>query len=346
MPKLWSLKARRTITLAAISCLLSLPALHANSIARAQEPAPEELLTRQGRQLFYGGEPYVALGINAFGMAGCETGAPYSDAQMDEYFKNLRPHGLTRAWAFEAQGLAGVERMVHWAEQHQQLLILSFADGRGYCAEADGRKGGEGSGKTDAWYKSGYKERYLPWLETVVRRFKDSKAIGMWELINEPGDTDDQTMRAFLDDAAAHVKAIDARHLVLSGSQAEYVRGTSDYAFVHGGPNIDVASLHEYDYDYNGSRTIMSPHLSPTLSAMQKLDKPLIVGETGIQAGNDSSCTSFTARSDAMKQKFDAYLAQPGVAGVMIWSWVPNARRGCALESFPTDPLMTMMRDY
>jgi mannan endo-1,4-beta-mannosidase len=323
--------------------------LHASSssTARAEDPAPEEpILTRQGRQLFYGGEPYVALGINAFGMAGCETGQPYSDAQMDEYFRSLRPHGLTRSWAFEAQGLAGIERMVKWAEQNQQLLILTFADGRGYCAEADGRKGGEGSGKTDEWYKSGYKQRYLPWLETVVSRFKDSKAIGMWELINEPGDTDDQTMRAFLDDAAAHVKAIDSRHLVLSGSQAEYVRGTSDYAYVHGGPNIDVASLHEYDYDYNNSRTIMSPHLNPTLSAMQQVDKPLIIGETGVQAGNSSSCTSFNTRSDAMKQKFDTYLGQPGVVGVMIWSWVPNARTGCSLESFPSDPLMTMMREY
>jgi mannan endo-1,4-beta-mannosidase len=265
---------------------------------------------------------------------------------MDEFFGSLRPHGLTRAWAFEAQGLAGVERMVQWAEKHQQLLILSFADGRGYCAEADGRKGGEGSGKTDSWYKSGYKQHYLPWLQTVVSRFKDSKAIGMWELINEPGDTDDQTMRAFLDDAAAHVKAIDSRHLVLSGSQAEYVRGTSDYAYVHGGPDIDVASLHEYDYDYNNSRTIMSPHLSPTLNAMRKLGKPLIVGETGVAAGNNSSCTSFAARADAMKQKFDAYLGQEGVAGVMVWSWVPNARSGCSLESFPTDPLMTVLRDY
>jgi mannan endo-1,4-beta-mannosidase len=321
-----------------------------SSASNEQSPQPsaasDELLTRRGRALYYGGKPYVALGINAFGMAGCETGRPYSDEQMDAFFGTLRPHGLTRSWAFETQGMAGIERMVHWAEQHSQLLILAFADGRGYCGETDGRKGGEGSGKTDDWYKSGYKQRYLSWLEQVVARFKDSKAIGMWELINEPGDTDDRTMRAFFDDAAAHVKAIDPKHLVLSGSQAEYVRGTSDYTYIHEGPNVDVASLHEYDYDYNKARTIVSPHLSPTLEAMRKLDKPLIVGETGIQAGDGANCTNFSVRRDAVKQKFDSYLAQDGVVGVMVWSWVPNERQGCSLESFPDDPLMSMIRTY
>jgi hypothetical protein len=97
---------------------------------------------------------------------------------------------------------------------------------------------------------------------------------------------------------------------------------------------------------WSHSRTIRSPHLSPTLNVLRKLDKPLIAGETGVQAANNSSCTSFAARTDAIKRKFDAYLGQAGVAGVMVWSWVPNARAGCSLESFPADPRMTMLRDY
>ena len=304
------------------------------------------LLTRRGRQLYYNGQPYKSVGVNAFGLAGCETGSAYSDAQMDAFFGSLRPQGLTRAWAFQAQGIAGVDRLVHWAEVHNQLLILSFTDGRGYCAEADGRAGGEGSGKNESWYTSGYKQKYLPWLATVVDRFKNSKAIGMWELINEPGEATDAEMRAFFDDAAAHVKAIDKAHLVLSGSQAEYVRGTSDYAYVHGGPNIDVASLHEYDYDYNNGHTIVSPHLKPTLDAMRSIDKPLIVGETGISAGRDSGCASLNTRRDALRQKFDAYLAQDGVVGVVVWSWVPVERSGCSYEMSVNDPTMTMMKTY
>jgi hypothetical protein len=47
-----------------------------------------------------------------------------------------------------------------------------------------------------------------------------------------------------------------------------------------------------------------------------------------------------------MKQKFDGYLSKPGVAGVMVWSWVPNQRSGCSLESFPADPLMSLIESY
>ena len=312
----------------------------------AAQPSATSVLSRRGRQLYYHGKPYQSVGVNAFGMAGCETGKPYGDEQMDAFFGSLRPLGLTRAWAFQAQGIAGVERMVHWAEVHDQLLILSFTDGRGYCGEADGRAGGEGSGKTENWYKTGYKQKYIPWLETVVTRFKDSKAIGMWELINEPGEATDTVMRAFFDDAAAHVKAIDKVHLVLSGSQAEYVHGTSDYAYVHGGPNIDVASLHEYDYDYNNGHTIVSPHLKPTLDAMRTLDKPLIVSEVGIDGSRGGNCTSLDTRRDAFQKKFDAYLAQDGVVGVLIWSWVPVERSGCAYEMSPNDPTMTLLKNY
>jgi mannan endo-1,4-beta-mannosidase len=86
----------------------------------------------------------------------------------------------------------------------------------------------------------------------VAERYKRSNAIGMWELINEPcapGVTDEM-MRAFFDEAAEHLKSIDPIHLVESGAQAAYADGTTDYALVHGGPDIDVASVHEYDYDY------------------------------------------------------------------------------------------------
>lgn len=322
-----------------------------NSGGRAGAPVigntPRIYLTRRGGELYYDDKPYRAIGINAFGMAGCETGNAYSDAQMTAFFSALRPLALTRAWAFKAQGIAGVERMVRHAEETSQLLILSLADGRGYCNESDGRVAGEGSGKHASWYESGYKSSYLPWLEAVVTRFKDSPAIGIWELINEPGGngTTDATMRAFLDDAAAHVKAIDKNHLVLSGSQAAYVDGTSDYAYVHAGPNIDLASFHEYDYDDN-NHTIVSPNLGPILRALRSINKPLIISEVGVRAGSSSDCTTFATRRDVFEKKFDSYLPQSGVAGVIAWSWVPNERSGCAYEASMRDPLMALLKSY
>ena len=55
---------------------------------------------------------------------------------------------------------------------------------------------------------------------------------------------------------------------------------------MHDSPHIDVGNLHEYDYDYQQSNTIESPHFEPCLKAMYDLDKPLIIGETGIESGD------------------------------------------------------------
>ncbi len=172
--------------------------------------------------------------MNAYGMTGCTADGAYSDSVMDAFFKSLRPRSITRAWAFESQGIEAITRMVKWAEVNNQLLILSLGDSHADCGDYDGVPSGKHS-KGSAWYAGGYKTKYIPWVKKVVSQFKGSKAIGMWEILNEEGagdggGADDQTMRAFLDDAAATIKSIDPNHLVESGSQAEYISGTTDYA--------------------------------------------------------------------------------------------------------------------
>lgn len=303
------------------------------------------VLTRQGNELRLGGAPYKYVGLNFFGLGGCE-GGDYTDAEMDAYFASLRPNSITRTWAFEAQGLSALTRAIHSAEAHHQMLILSLADAAGYCNETDGRAGGEGSGKTSAWYASGYKTKYIPWVKTVVSTFKDSSAIGMWELMNEPGNgTDVQTLRALFDDAAGVIKAIDPVHLVESGTLAEYVAGSTDYATLHGGPNVDVGSLHEYDYDYQNSHTIVSPHLAATLDAMNSINKPLIVGESGINGSSGGNCTSLSVRADAFKQKFDGYLGA-GAVGVTVWNYYHSASGSCDYSVSSGDPLLKTIHGY
>lgn len=128
------------------------------------------------------------------------------------------------------------------AEANGQKLVLTLGDGVSYCNETDGASAGAGSHKTAAWYAGGFRTNYLPWVRTVVTRYRNSPAIAFWEILNEPGGTSDQAMRAFFDETAAAIKAIDPNHLVSSGAQAAYVNGTNDYAYVHGGPNVDIGS--------------------------------------------------------------------------------------------------------
>ncbi len=318
--------------------------------ARASDPralagvVPANFLYRQGRQLYLNGAPYQMVGTNAFTLTGC--GPAPTDAQLDAFFAGLRPNALTRTWAFKPQGLTNIEKVVRAAERHNQKLILTLADGRSYCGEWDGYNGSDGSGKQSVWYSSGYKTNYVPWVRSVVSLFKDSPAVGMWEIINEPGDSDNTTLKAFFNDVSTLIKQIDPNHLVSSGSWAPWAYGgEAGFKFIHDVPNIDVGSLHEYDYDYNNSNTIVSPHFTPALNAMNALNKPLIIGETGILAADTNCRTNRTQRRDAMRKKFEQYLAG-GAAGVFIWNWFPTNPTGCQLDFGPGDPMVAMMRDF
>jgi mannan endo-1,4-beta-mannosidase len=139
-------------------------------------------------------------------------------------------------------------------------------------------------------------------------------------------------MRVFFDETAALIKSLDPNRLVGTGAQAEYVSGTTDYAFVHGGPNIDVGSLHEYDYGFEDSRTIISGHFAPTLAAMNSINKPLYIGETGVDLTN--TCLTAQDRAGVLVQKFDGYLGGDA-AGVLYWNWVSNPNTACGADVGP-----------
>ncbi|NMO14774.1 cellulase family glycosylhydrolase [Pyxidicoccus fallax] len=305
---------------------------------------PTNFLYRQGKQLYLNGAPYQMVGVNAFSLTGC--GAVPTDAQLDAFFAGLRPNSLTRTWAFRPQGLARIEKVVRAAEKYNQKLILTLADGRSYCGEWDGYNGSDGSGKQPSWYSSGYRTNYVPWVREVVTRFRDSASVGMWELLNEPGDADTATIKAFFNDVSTTIKQLDPNHLISSGAWAPWAYGgEAGFQSLHDVPNIDVGSLHEYDYDYNNGNTIVSPHFGPSIRAMNALNKPLIIGETGINAADSNCRTNRTTRRDAMRQKFQQYLGG-GAAAVFVWNWGPNATTACELTFGPNDPLIPMIRDF
>jgi hypothetical protein len=338
----------------------------------AKAPAPAAYLSASGTRLMLDGAVYKTVGFNAPGMTGCLDGTADSDATLNSYFASLRPRSLTRTWAFSTRGTADLDRVVMAAERHNQMLILSLADGAGFC-EDDGRSGGPGTLKTPEWYGGGYRENYIPWLRSVAERYKRSKAIGMWELMNEPhapGVTN-ETMRAFFDEAAEHLKLIDPNHLIESGAMAQYAEGTTDYALVHGGPDIDVASVHEYDYDYKPcqgdqcsdectepgcsigpkARESVSHQVTAVLPAMASINKPLLVGESGIQVTHESECpeqTSVQMRTDAFRQKYAGYLAQEGIPAVLVWAWsARGSRSGCdQFDVLSEDPLVPATKNF
>ncbi len=304
----------------------------------------EGFLYRKGSQLMLNGKPYQCASFNSFAFSGCGNDYElFSDAQIDSLFSILPANMLVRTWAFPGS-FERSGRLIEMAEKHDIKLILVLGDGRSSCGHFDGSPRGDNSGKFPEWYKEGFRHEYLPHVVKMTTEYKDSPAVGMWEIINEPGEADWQTIKAFLDEVSAVIKRHDPNHLVESGTFASWAYGgPENYKAMHTSPNIDVGNLHEYDYDYESSNQIESPHFVPCLQAMQELDKPLIVGETGIESG-DGCRTDRATRVEAMKQKFDVYLGK-GAGVVLVWN-LARTYPHCGYTFPLDDPLFEMICTY
>ncbi|MDN5749093.1 MAG: hypothetical protein L0H64_11345, partial [Pseudonocardia sp.] len=117
--------------------------------------------------------------------------------------------------------------------------------------------------------------------------------------------------------------------LFSSGTVAPYwLDGEDNFLDVHQSPGVDIASLHEYD-----ENEIESNH-GPGVRA-NSADKPVIVGEYGIKAG-DGCDSSFESRAERLAQKAEAYTTTDGYIGAFAWAWQPGGG-GCELGNLDDD---------
>lgn len=293
---------------------------------------------RDGGQLMLDGSPYRFVGVNNYDLTGCHTGRPVTESDADAFFAQLPPNSMTRVWAFRPWGVDNVARTVRLAEKHGQKLTLVFADGGGQCSEPH-----YGS----SWYRDGFRGAYFGWITQLASMFRGSPAVAIWELMNEPGaDADDLTpaeIKTFYDESAAHVKKVDPTHLVSTGALGPFQpfqSGVDGYRDAHSGPDIDLVSVHEYDYAYTDGKNIGSPQFDVARDAAAQLGKPVYVGETGISLS--SGCLTAEERAEVLRRKFDAYLSS-GSSGVLYWVVLgpPNNSGTVCNEKFGNrDPML------
>lgn len=311
----------------------------------ATAAVPANFVYRSGTKLMLNGSQYKFVGYNAFGMFGCE-GSAWSRAQMDTYFAGLPAASMTRVWAFRNYGTGMIDQAVASAAAHNQKLILTLTNDLNDCV-SDGAK-------NNTWYTSGYKSSYLGWAKQAAAKYKDSPAVGMYEIANEPGQAQGEgslngtTMKNFFQDVAASIKAADPNHLVGTGDnyEANYSGGKAAYQTASSAVAIDVLSLHDYESDYVSNGPVISTHFSPTKSAADALGKPIIIGEI-----NDNSCkTAKSTRAANVKNSIDSYLSN-GASGVLVWNFSQSYYNFCSSggEDYivtPADPLHTIIKNY
>lgn len=333
-------------------------------------------ISSSGIGLLLNGEPFRFTGLNAYSAGtywgvnpGC--GIMFTDQQLDSFFGSLRPHSLVRIWVRQGsmawngnthtQDFTSLDRVFNAAARHGQMILASIADGGGGCDD--------GVVKDVNWYNGGFTNVYNSngttplsfwnYVQLVVNHYKNHPALGIWEPINEPqgwlngtNHTCDEAagaaaLRYFFDTVGAKIHQLDTNHLVCSGFQGTGQCGCTggNYLHIHQSPGIDIASVHDYTYDglysdpYNG--------LQLRLTQMAQIGKPLIIGESGAIASDTQACQmTRLQRSEFLRSKMDAQFPA-GVAGFIVWDFVPGTASGCAYETIDaTDPIIPLLYGY
>lgn len=298
------------------------------------------IVYRKGNKLYLNGKEYKSGSFNAPALSGCSGDGRhlFSDSDIDALFASLPDNIMVRTWAFPGSK-AHTDKLIKAAEKHKIKLILVLGNGLSYCGHVDGSVGGEWSPKTPEWFASGYKNEFLPYVIDMATTYKDSPAVGMWEILHRAVGVDWQLIKTFMNDVAKEIKTADPNHLVATGTWAKWAYGESqdNLQSIHDSHYIDVGTLQEGDTDVDESW-----HYPALRNAMNNLEKVSMVSEIEINGGDGCDYTK-EGRRDRIKAKYDYYLAND--ASVVTFSELVKAGAWC--NSFTQDdPVMEMIKNY
>ena len=263
---------------------------------------------------------------------------------------------------------APLDNVFYQAAKYHVYLIPTISGQSGSC---DG-----GHWQDPAWYSGGFKSvynsasnsdgsgrdplSYWNYLNALVSRYADSPALGMWEPMSEPEAStcpaayepsnceghqtcpDEAAATAALDyfftTVGAQIHSLDPEHLVEAGFLGSGQCGTvwNDYQSVGASPGIDVLSVH----DYYGAVSLGGDQwngLAERFAQAKALNKPIITGEAGIEAGNSQSgCMSLQQRAIDMSAKINAQFSA-GDSAFLVWNWLTDPLGPCSYNTGPTD---------
>jgi mannan endo-1,4-beta-mannosidase len=342
-------------------------------------------ITKKGPQLYLNGKPYVFTGVNAYSAAtlhGINSGCGEQIADLESLFSSLRPNSVVRIWGWQGSMVtntttkqldwSGLDRVLMTAAKYGQRVIISLSDQAGVCDD--------GVWKDAAWYSGGFMQvsnptgttprSYWDFMQEIVTRYKDSPTIAMWEVMNEPETSGclpgysgsecwghqtcvDHTaaansLRYFFDTVGKKMKDIDHNHLIESGVMGGGQCGADNrnYTYIHESPYIDVASYHDYEHADSPMPGDQWNGLQVRLDQMKAIQKPLIIGEAGMLAqDNSSSCMNFASRRDKIAAKMSAQFSA-GIAGYIPWDWTGVNKGVCNYDIPVTDPMVSLLHDF
>ena len=328
-------------------------------------PPPAGLVTRTGNQLQLSGQPFRPIGLNIYNANSNDWCWYRMDGTLlDDAFTSLGADNTVRAWFFQplattngARDWTAFDRTLAKAQAHGYKVIATLTDQWGDC----GQTTTPGYGYKDAnWYQSAYKQpdpagtvSYRDWVQEVAARYVNDPTVLAWQLVNEPEvgncstvpeSTAAATLKAFAQDAAGAIKAVDPYHLVSLGTIGSGQCGAQagDYKDVMSVSDLDLCEYH----DYTPSQAIPGDQwngLQVRINQCNELNKPLLVGELGVKPSDVGG--TLQARANVVGDKLCAQF-HAGVAGILLWAWDKN---GSLLNNYdigPADPVLDVLHTW
>lgn len=211
------------------------------------------------------------------------------------------------------------------------------------------------------WTNEAAQQIYFDYVSYVLNRvntytgvaYKDDPAIMIWEVMNEPrfgpwlGDESGELVRAFLENAAKHIKSIDSNHLVATGEEGFFYQEETDlgrtsypwYTATGEGvsftknaaiPEIDVLTIHGWPYqwsiigEYPDLSTFMPEWIAEHARVAEEFGKPLYLGEFGFQILRRPDTLSDVPYRDAIYDKTFESVLEHDLAGALYWNITPS----------------------
>jgi endo-1,4-beta-mannosidase len=204
----------------------------------------EDIVRTVNEKLILNGKPFRFFGVNMYELAYVD------DDVMAKMLNSAADQGFNavRFWAFASMPVDKLRRICKHSSTLNLKLIPVFADMNEYL---------QGFRANDEWFKSGFREKYMKHVESIVNESSGSHEIMLWEIFNEPVTSDFKIIYDFVTIVSERIKEIDPLHVVSIGtiggvgdkfgnelSRLSYANFKKLYSI----SALDAVSLHDYSF--------------------------------------------------------------------------------------------------